>query len=401
VVAAALARLQPGPSAEETAAAICGELLGVPGIDLVAMINFIDPTHAITLAASGPAGMPLAAGRPLPVARAAYLYARAVQGPWAEAYRPRAMDGAYGRAMTEIGLRASAFAPIRNGDGLLGLMAAGTRDDTYARHLIDHLPAVGEFAATASALLSGQLEGDRRFSRRHAEITEIIAHRAFRPVFQPIVDLASGAVVGHEALTRFGDGTAPDQRFAEAWIVGLGQALELATLEAAIASARELPAARWLDINMSPRLLDDPQLVRPVLAKADRPLIVEITEHETVADYRALRDAIASFGDSVRTAVDDAGAGVANFAHIVELRPDFVKLDIGLVRGVNTDLGRQALVVAMRHFARTAGCRLIAEGVETDAEAKSLAALGVDFAQGYFYGRPEAVAVLRAPQHRS
>jgi PAS domain S-box-containing protein len=400
-VAAALARLQPGPTAEATASDICAELSGVTGIDVVAIINFLDPTHAITLAAAGPAGVPLAAGSPLPVSRAAYLYARASQGPWAEAYRPRPEDGAYGRAMSEIGLRASAFAPIRNGDGLLGLVAAGTRDETYAHHLIDHLPAVGEFAATASALLSGQLEGDRRFSRSHAEIAEILASQAFHPVFQPIVDLDNGEVVGHEALTRFSDGTSPDHRFAEAWIVGLGEALELATLEAAIAHARDLPAARWLNINMSPRLLDTPGLVRGVLAKADRPLIVEITEHDTVADYRALRDAIASFGDSVRTAVDDAGAGVANFAHIVELRPDFVKLDIGLVRGVNADLGRQALVVAMRHFARTSGCRLIAEGVETEAEARSLAALGVDFGQGYFYGRPETVAILLAADRGS
>ena len=85
----------------------------------------------------------------------------------------------------------------------------------------------------------------------------------------------------------------------------------------------------------------------------------------------------------------------------MELRPDFVKLDLGLVRGVNADLGRQAMVVAMRHFARTAGCRLIGEGVETDAEARSLTSLGVDFGQGYFYGRPETVAVLTADQRGS
>jgi EAL domain len=68
---------------------------------------------------------------------------------------------------------------------------------------------------------------------------------------------------------------------------------------------------------------------------------------------------------------------------------DFVKLDISLVRGVNVSLGRQALVVAMRHFARTAGCRLVAEGVETEDEARALTQLGVEFAQGYLFGRPE------------
>jgi len=400
-IAGALARLQPAGSAEETAAVICDGLFSLPGVDLAAIFTFLDPEHAATLAAAGPAGTPLASGRSLPAARAAYLYERAALGPWAEAWRTRPEDGQYGRQIGQLGLRASAFAPIRNGEGLLGLVAVGTNDEAYARHLIDHLPVVSEFAATASALLARDLEGDRRRSRRRAEIARIITSRAFYPVFQPIIAFDGGGVVGYEALTRFMDGTRPDVRFAEAWTVDLGADLEFATLDAAITVARELPVAGWLNVNVSPRLLEDPERVRGVLAKADRPLILEITEHETVADYRALRAAIGRLGDSVRTAVDDAGAGIANFAHIVELRPDFVKLDIGLVRGVDADLGRQAIVVAMRHFARASGCRLIAEGVETAAEAATIAGLGVDFGQGYWYGRPETVAVLTTVHHGS
>ncbi|HVA87940.1 MAG TPA: EAL domain-containing protein, partial [Candidatus Saccharimonadales bacterium] len=101
--------------------------------------------------------------------------------------------------------------------------------------------------------------------------------------------------------------------------------------------------------------------------------------------------AVRGLGHDARLAVDDAGAGVANFGHIIELRPDFVKLDISLVRGVNANLGRQAMVVGMRHFSRTAGCRLIAEGVETEEEARTLTGLGVEFGQGYLFGRPEPV----------
>jgi len=400
-IAAALARLQPAGSAEETAAEICDELLGLPGVDVAVIVNFLDPARAVPLAVRGPDGLPMAPGRPVLAARAAYLYERAGQGPWAEAWRPRPVDGAYGRKIADLGIRAMAYAPIRNGEGLLGLVAAGTCDETYASHLIDQLPAVGEFAATASALLSGQLEGGRRISRRHAEIEEIIAGRAFYPVFQPIIALDGGEVVGYEALTRFMDGTRPDLRFASAWTVDLGADLELVTLDAAITLARTLPAGRWLNINVSPRFLADPERARVVLAKADRPLIVEITEHETVADYRALRDAIESLGGSIRTAVDDAGAGIANFAHIVELRPDFVKLDIGLVRGVDADPGRQAIVVAMGHFARASGCLLIAEGVETAAEAATIAALGVDFGQGYWYGRPATVDAIIAQERES
>ncbi len=122
--------------------------------------------------------------------------------------------------------------------------------------------------------------------------------------------------------------------------------------------------------------------------------MLEITEHEKIADYDVLRGSIRALGKDIRVAVDDAGAGIANFAHIIDLRPDFVKLDTSLVHGVNANLGRQAMVVGMRHFSRTAGCRLIAEGIETLAEAGTLRALGVEFGQGYLFGHPVPVQML-------
>ena len=119
--------------------------------------------------------------------------------------------------------------------------------------------------------------------------------------------------------------------------------------------------------------------------------MLEVTEHEIVDDYDALIRAVRYLGHDMRLAVDDAGAGVANFAHIIDLRPDFVKLDQSLVRRVNAHLGRQALIVGMRYFSRTSGCRLVAEGVETGEEARTLAQLGVEFGQGYWFGRPQPV----------
>ena len=115
--------------------------------------------------------------------------------------------------------------------------------------------------------------------------------------------------------------------------------------------------------------------------------MLEITEHEIVGDYDAFRATVRSLGRDVRLAVDDAGAGVANFGHIIDLGPDIVKLDQSLIRGVNAHLGRQALIVGMRYFSGASGCRLVAEGVETEAEA-TLAGLGVEFGQGYLFGRP-------------
>jgi EAL domain-containing protein (putative c-di-GMP-specific phosphodiesterase class I) len=169
--------------------------------------------------------------------------------------------------------------------------------------------------------------------------------------------------------------------------------LELATLDRAIRVGRDLPTGRWLNVNISPSLLTHPAELRDVLDQANRPLVLEITEHEVITDYRAVREALKQLSP-IRIAVDDAGAGIANFAHIVDLQADFVKLDLGLVRGVDTDLARQAMIVALCHFARATGCQLIAEGVETRAEARTVKSLGVILGQGYWYGRPVAADAI-------
>ena len=111
-------------------------------------------------------------------------------------------------------------------------------------------------------------------SRSHSSAA-ILAARAFHPVFQPIVDLEGGEVVGYEALTRFDSGQRPDLCFADAWSVGLGPEMELATLEAAVEAGKRLAPGVWLDLNVSPRLLADPQRLRPVLWAAERPLVLE------------------------------------------------------------------------------------------------------------------------------
>jgi EAL domain-containing protein (putative c-di-GMP-specific phosphodiesterase class I) len=284
-------------------------------------------------------------------------------------------------------------APLRWNDAIIGDIGLGTCSPERAVSLGERLPTVEEFAVMVASLLGPALAERDRAATLRRTIAGVLAVRAFHPVFQPIVELASGETVGYEALTRFDSRQRADLGFADAWSVGLGADLELATLEDAVAAARRLPAGLWLNLNVSPRLLADPERLREILCTADRPLVLEITEHEVIEDYAALRTAVGAVGHDIRLAVDDAGAGVANFGHIIELRPDFVKLDISLVRGVNADLGRQAMVAGMRHFARTAGCRLIAEGVETAEEARTLTGFGVELGQGYLLGRPEPVEV--------
>ena len=104
-----------------------------------------------------------------------------------------------------------------------------------------------------------------------------------------------------------------------------------------------------------------------------------------------MRDALGKLGD-VGLAVDDAGAGYASLRHILELRPTYAKLDISLVRGIDGDDLRQALAAGVQYFASRIGCRLIAEGVESNEEAEVLQRLGIEYAQGYLFGRPELAA---------
>jgi EAL domain-containing protein (putative c-di-GMP-specific phosphodiesterase class I) len=131
--------------------------------------------------------------------------------------------------------------------------------------------------------------------------------------------------------------------------------------------------------------------VGQLIRASHRPLVLELTEHVAIDDYRLVRKALAKLGD-VEIAVDDAGAGYASLRHILELRPAFAKLDISLVRGIDNDELRQAIAAGFGYFALRTGCRLVAEGVESQDEADTLRRLGIELAQGYLFGRADAIA---------
>jgi EAL domain-containing protein (putative c-di-GMP-specific phosphodiesterase class I) len=207
-------------------------------------------------------------------------------------------------------------------------------------------------------------------------------------VYQPLCETATERVVGYEALTRFDDGVAPDIRFAQAYEAGVGEKLELAAIEAALQGAADFPQGMWLNINATPDVIMDGGGLQRLLRGYDRDLVLEVTEHSEITDYRAFRQALVELGPRVRLAVDDAGAGFASLRHILELRPAFVKLDRQVIMGIDDDEARQAMVAGLRHFALNTGCWLIAEGVETAAELATLKALDVRYVQGFLLGRP-------------
>jgi EAL domain-containing protein (putative c-di-GMP-specific phosphodiesterase class I) len=289
-------------------------------------------------------------------------------------------------------LVAAAYGPILADGEVVGLLCLATGNEPFANALVESMPDMMALTAGSSAILADRLQRFRHDLELRQQLEQLLATRAFHPVFQPIVELDGRSVVGYEALTRFSDGMRPDEVFGSAWTVGMGPDLELAALRRALDAADALPAGRWLSVNVSPLIVTGSNAaLAGALRDAGRPLVLEITENAPVADYTAFQAALRALGGDIRMAVDDAGAGVANFGHIVEMRPDLVKLDASLVRGVHKRLERQALIRAMVLFARTAGCRLVAEGVETEQEALALVEMDVEFGQGHLFGRPERI----------
>jgi PAS domain S-box-containing protein len=381
-----LRRLPPGGDVETTAELFCRQVASLTDVVVAALIAF-EVDGGVPLAYVGP-DRPRSEPRRLSPQGSRYLREHAATGPWVAQWSDEP-DHPYADVLERSGIDAIAYAPISSEGALIGVLLIGSAQPDAVTQLSGQLGALVDFADLAGALLGPRVGQHRQARRLRSEIEQVLADRAFSAVFQPIVDLRTGRTVGHEALTRFRDGVAPDRRFADAAAVGLGLELELATLEMAIDAARgRLSPSRWLHLNVSPELVLAKVKLDSLLAAALGRVVLEITEHAAVGDYRAFREAIAALGRPVDLAVDDAGAGFASLRHILELKPTFVKLDVSLVRGIDTDPAKQALVAGMRHFARTTCRRLIAEGIETAAEADALRQLNIRLGQGFLLGRP-------------
>ncbi len=381
----ALRRLDPDDDPEATANAICVEIAGNGDFPSAAIYDFGAEDRSAAIGAHLRDGRGVAGLPPVPAHRVRDLETRASRGPWVDDFTG-AGDARWRARFASLGVRSVAFAPIVFDGRLIGLLAAGA--DASRAELLPRVPALVEFAALASSLLG---PGLRRRSQRAAErarVRDVIETQAYSTVFQPIVEMTSGQVLGYEALTRFDDGTPPDRVFREASDAGMGIDLKCATIEAALAASAPLPTGTFLDINVSPDMVLAGEPLHSLLRRSRTRVVLEITEHVGVDDYGALRKALADLGTDVRFAVDDAGAGFASLRHILELAPSHVKLDRALVTRIDTDPARQALVAGLVHFAGEIGAMLIAEGVETRGERDTLLRLGVQVGQGYLLGRP-------------
>jgi EAL domain-containing protein (putative c-di-GMP-specific phosphodiesterase class I) len=236
-------------------------------------------------------------------------------------------------------------------------------------------------------------------AERRATVQALVEGDGLSIVHQPIEALTPRGVIGFECLARFAGEPqrTPDVWFAEAEEVGLRTELEIAAVRLALASAAPLPDDVYVSINASPATLLDDRFHAALAAVAGDRLVVEITENATVENYGTLVEALRPLRErGFRFAVDDAGAGYSSMQHILQLRPDFIKLDMSLTRDIDRDPARRALADALIGFAHDVGSRIVAEGVETQEELRTLQRLGADAVQGYLIGRPRPPAVFEA-----
>ena len=238
----------------------------------------------------------------------------------------------------------------------------------------------------------------RSIQQQREEIVALLeGGGAMHSVFQPLVALDTGEVIGYEALTRFPtvDG-GPERWFAQARRCGLGGRLEATAIASALAWT-ERPAGAFVTVNLSPSglLADD---VLEVLPDDLADVVVELTEHEA-ADAPELAGRLDELRRrGARIAVDDAGAGHAGLQQLMRVRPDIIKLDRMLVDGVAGDPARAALIECFVAFARRTGAEICAEGIESLEDLRALAVLDVHYGQGYGLGRPAAGPTAASPE---
>ncbi len=245
----------------------------------------------------------------------------------------------------------------------------------------------------------GEKEKDRR--QESFFLHEVLERRLIHAVYQPVIWLPESTVLGYEALSRV-----PTDKFNT--ITDLFKAayennsiwrLERLCREKAFQGiVNGLRPNEYLFLNVEPDSIHDPQrqsqetmeLLRKANLTPDR-IVLEMTERSEVSDFTAFRKTLKYFQDQgFKMAIDDVGSAYSGLKSIAEVAPDYIKIDMSLIRDIHNRQIKRELLSTIFRFSQTTGIRLIAEGVEVEAELKTLIEIGVEFVQGYLFSRPAA-----------
>ncbi|MBB2989682.1 diguanylate cyclase (GGDEF)-like protein/PAS domain S-box-containing protein [Mycolicibacterium iranicum] len=329
-----------------------------------------------------------------------------LRSPLADSYCMRVIDGrlpavipdtsanqttAALSATRDLGLGAYVGVPVLSpSGGASGMVCVVSHEPKPYLGDDDHR-LVKQVADLIGTLIESPLRRANSADQR-AAIRQVVAERDFDVVFQAVHDVAQGRVVGLEALARFPcEPFRPDAFFEQAAQLGLGIELETAVVRRVVSLIPELPDDVFVAINLSPAAALNARWDELLVDVDPARIVLEITEHDAVPDYAALDDVLeACRARGMRVAVDDVGAGFASFSHVLELGPEFVKIDQSITRHVDVDDARRRLAQAIAQFAAQIGATVVAEGVESQAELDAIASAGITLAQGYYLSRPTA-----------
>jgi EAL domain-containing protein (putative c-di-GMP-specific phosphodiesterase class I) len=239
----------------------------------------------------------------------------------------------------------------------------------------------------------------RRLMRNKEKLQELILKESISTVFQPIVDFSSNSIIGYEALSRGPFGTEyenPYILFDAAAETELLFELDQLCRKKALTNSKGLIPGYKLFLNCIPNAVLDPhfrglnlQHYLDELKLEPINMVLEVTEREAIESYDLFREAIKYFSDlGFAIAVDDTGAGYSNLETVLELKPQYIKIDISIVRGVDSNVLKQELIRAIKRLAREMGSVVIAEGIETQKELEALKKIGISVGQGYIFSKP-------------
>jgi EAL domain-containing protein (putative c-di-GMP-specific phosphodiesterase class I) len=260
-------------------------------------------------------------------------------------------------------------------------------------------------AETQLRELIEEARDDAAWTARHThreqrrEFTELLLDGRIHSVYEPIVDVDTRTVFGYEALARGPEGTSmhsPAALFATAEAHGLMFELDCLCRASGLKGAVDFPNETNLFLNIMPGSIHDPNFHPDRLIKtleecrlSPSEVVLEINEQESIEDFvafRELSDRYRSLG--FRFALDDTGSGYAGFEELIELSPEFIKIDRSMVSGVDQDPAKQDVLAALLSMAEKMGARVIGEGLDTLEELEMLSELGIHFGQGWLFGRP-------------
>ena len=255
------------------------------------------------------------------------------------------------------------------------------------------------------------VQADRQL-RARGLLQEILIHEEIATMFQPIVDMDDRRTMGFEALSRGPEDSpfaSPLELFAMAEEGNLSFELDRLCRRKALRHAKAFPSDTQLFVNILPTSIYDPELQGDGLLRLldeaglePRQLVLELNESYVIESYTLFGDAVKQLTEhGISIGIDDIGAGYSGLERIAWLHPEYLKLDIGLIRYLDTNLVRREMVHALKALADKMGSTIIAEGIERREELETLLEIGITYGQGFLLGQPEPPAWRSEPQAES